>query len=71
MTDLTPSKGIDDGLPAIEHVAENARLLHGLIEAIDGLAELLGPKSDPVYAIVQAALPLARDLRRDLDRIRG
>lgn len=46
---------------------ERARLLSGLVDAMDELAELIGPRGTPIYAIIQAAVPMARDLARDLD----
>lgn len=68
MIDLNPSKGIDDGLPELGELHNRAVILEGLIEAMDELAELIGPRGTPIYAILQCAVPMARNLARDLDR---
>lgn len=46
-------------------------MLRDLLEAVDDLAHLMGPKSGPVYAILTLALPIARTLARDLEGIQS
>lgn len=48
---------------------EKARILQGLIEAMDHMADLLGPKGTPLYACIVSALPHVGELTNGLDSV--
>ncbi|MDP2051537.1 MAG: hypothetical protein Q8K33_22190 [Cypionkella sp.] len=61
--------GSDAILPKLTDIHDDALHLRGLIEALDQLADLFGPKSDPLFSITRSALPLARKIAADLERV--
>lgn len=52
----------------LSDIHTDAIQLHGLIEALDHLIGLAGPKSTPLWAIVTSALPLARKLKDEIEQ---
>lgn len=69
MTPNNPMPGNDTGLPDLSDIHTDAIQLHGLIEALDHLMGLTGPKSTPIWAIVTSALPLARKVKDELEQV--
>ncbi|MDP2051115.1 MAG: hypothetical protein Q8K33_19970 [Cypionkella sp.] len=69
MTAHHPVSGADIGLPKLIDIHDDSLHLRGLIEALDQLADLFGPKSDPLFSITRSALPLARKISADLERV--
>lgn len=69
MTTNPPVSGVAIGLPKLTDIHEDALRLRGLITALDRLADLGGPDSDPLWAIVTSALPLAQKVTADLERV--
>lgn len=59
----------DTALPDIKDIHLGTLQLHGLIEALNFLMEFAGPKSAPIWAVVTSALPLARKISADLERV--
>lgn len=55
--------------PPLTDIHTDALQLRGLIQALDHLADLAGPDSDPLWAITRSALPLARKIACDLERV--
>jgi hypothetical protein len=60
--------------PAAESVSmgaihHKAMQLEGLIEALDQLTDLIGPRGNPLTSIIQVALPLAKSLSDDLEKL--
>lgn len=51
---------------AIHH---KAMQLEGLIEALDQLSDLIGPRGHALTSIIQVALPLAKSLSDDLEKL--
>lgn len=54
---------------SIEDLRESAYILDGLVEAMDGLTHLLGPRGNPLFALIVSARPLAARIARGLDDI--
>lgn len=55
--------------PDLGDVHQRSLVLHGLITAMDDLTNRLGPGGQPLWACIQAALPVARALADDLERL--
>ncbi|MDO8984263.1 hypothetical protein [Cypionkella sp.] len=69
MTEPNPALDSAPDLPAISDILLDTLQLQGLIEALDMLQELGGAKSAPIWAVVTSAVPLARKISRDIERV--
>ncbi|MDP2047937.1 MAG: hypothetical protein Q8K33_03455 [Cypionkella sp.] len=69
MTAPNPAPEIAPGLPVLSDIHLDTLQLQGLIEALDVLQELGGAKSAPIWAVVTSAVPLARKISRDIERV--
>lgn len=70
-TDVETSMATDPTADALDmgEVSHRAVQLHGLIEALDEMSDRIGPRGNPLTAIIQLALPLAKSLSNDLERL--
>lgn len=69
MTTQPSTPEIAPSLPALSEIHLDTLQLQGLIEALDVLQELGGAKSAPIWAVVTSAIPLARKISRDIERV--
>ncbi|WP_426035986.1 hypothetical protein [Cypionkella sp. TWP1-2-1b2] len=69
MTAPNPAPENAPQLPTLHDIHTHTLQLQGLIEALDVLQELGGAKSAPIWAVVTSAVPLARKISRDIERV--
>lgn len=69
MLQPTPIQRADTGLPNLKDIHVEAIRLRHLILALENLIELGGPESGPIWAIVDCAVPLARKVCNDIERV--
>ena len=69
MTAPTLAPEIAPAMSALSYIHLDTLQLQGLIEALDVLQDLGGPRSAPIWAVVKSVVPLARKISSDIERV--
>ena len=69
MTCTNPEPENAPQLPTLRDIHTDTLQLQGLIEALDHLLELAGYWTDPIWAVVTSARPLAKKISSNMERV--
>ena len=68
-TQMNPDSGVEETRPDLQTLHQSALTLLGLVVAMNNQAECIGQDGMGLYACIEVALPIAKKLAGDLERV--